>query len=79
MHIASAVNPNIISLFGPTNPARKAPLNKGAVALWKDQDIYEPEYEFRGTLPAKDKLWFSEITPEIVVKEIKRMYENSNT
>jgi ADP-heptose:LPS heptosyltransferase len=78
MHIASAVNPNVISLFGPTNPARKAPLNKKSVAIWYDQDIYEPEYEFTGKLPSKNKVWFSDLSVEEVVQEIMRMYENSN-
>jgi ADP-heptose:LPS heptosyltransferase len=61
MHIASAVNNKIISLFGPTNPKRKAPMNKGAIALWEDYDRYEPEYEFTGKIP-KNKSWCSALT-----------------
>jgi lipopolysaccharide heptosyltransferase II len=35
MHVASAVGVPVISIFGPTDPRRKAPLNKGSIYLWK--------------------------------------------
>ncbi len=35
MHIASAVNKYIISIFGPTDPRRFAPLHKESRVLWK--------------------------------------------
>lgn len=75
MHLASAVNNKVISLFGPTCPKRKAPISKDSIALWKDQDIYEPEYEYRGTLPSKQKAWFTQITPDDIVKEVKRLWD----
>jgi len=53
MHIAAASGTKVISLFGPTNPARKAPLTKGSVALWKDEDIYDENVELYGTEPRK--------------------------
>lgn len=51
MHIASAVNNKIISLFGPSSPKRKAPLNKGAVAIWKSSSMYDERYELYGKKP----------------------------
>lgn len=51
MHIGSAATNKIISVFGPTNPARKAPLNKGARSVWKDQSVYDERYELYGRLP----------------------------
>jgi len=52
MHIAAASGTKVISLFGPTNPARKAPLTKDSVALWKDKDIYDDSVEVYGTDPS---------------------------
>lgn len=51
MHIASASGTRVISLFGPTNPARKAPLGKKCTALWKDEDIYDSAVEVYGAEP----------------------------
>lgn len=36
MHVASAAGVPVISIFGPTDPRRKAPLNERSVYLWKD-------------------------------------------
>ncbi len=73
MHIGGAVNNRIISVFGPTNPARKAPLWKESTAIWKDQDIYEPEYELYGRQPSKEKRFFTKITTEDILKCIKQI------
>jgi heptosyltransferase II len=35
MHIASAIKTPTVSIFGPTDPRRKAPLNGNSVYLWK--------------------------------------------
>jgi len=66
MHMASAVNNKIISVFGSTNPKRKAPLNKGAKAIWKDKKIYEEKYEIFGKKP-KNKQFMKTITSEEVL------------
>lgn len=34
MHLASAMHTPVIALFGPTNPKRKEPRNKGSVTIW---------------------------------------------
>jgi len=39
MHVASAMNTPTISLFGPTNPKRLAPLNKNSTYIWQGNDI----------------------------------------
>ena len=66
MHMASAVNDNIISIFGPTNPDRKAPSCKNCISIWKDQDIYDENYELYGKIP-KNKSFFKRIKIEDVV------------
>jgi len=47
MHLAGAVNQNVVAIFGPTHPARKCP--PGATPVWADADCYDPRYEFDGT------------------------------
>jgi len=54
MHIASCVNKKVISIFGPTNPERKAPLWKESRSIWKDKKIYDENYELYGKIPRKD-------------------------
>jgi heptosyltransferase-2 len=71
MHVASAVNKKIISIFGPTNPARKAPLHKESIAIWKDQAIYEEDYEIYGTSRMPKKEFFRKISVEDVLRDIK--------
>jgi len=69
MHIAAAVNKHIISVFGPTNPERKAPLWKESTAIWKDQDIYKDSYELYGKI--NKKRFMEKIKPEDVLAKIK--------
>ncbi|MBA2852741.1 ADP-heptose:LPS heptosyltransferase [Methanococcus maripaludis] len=66
MHLASAVNENIISIFGPTNPKRKAPLSKKCISVWKDMKNYDENYELFGKMPEKRE-FFNEITIEDIV------------
>lgn len=61
MHMAACINDNITCFFGPTNPKRKAPLVKGVVSIWDDEDIYEEAYEIDGTLPDKNKKFFKKL------------------
>lgn len=67
MHMASALNKHVISIFGASNPARKAPIAKESVAIWKDQDIYEEDYEVYGIQP-KNKQFMKRIKVEDVLK-----------
>jgi len=73
MHLASSCADNIISIFGCTNPMRKAPLvcsnRQRRHVFWNDQDIYEEEYELFGKLPAEDKIWFTEIDVDEILNE----------
>lgn len=72
MHLAACVNDNIISLFGSTNPKRKAPLLKNSHTIWKGQRDYEPEYELFGKIPRKKAIdSIKKITAEDVLKFIK--------
>ena len=69
MHLASAVNKNLICIFGPTNPKRKAPLWKETKIIWKDEDIYDEKYELYGIIP-KDKEFYKKIKVEDIIKLI---------
>ncbi|HME87543.1 MAG TPA: glycosyltransferase family 9 protein [Candidatus Nanoarchaeia archaeon] len=75
MHIAAAVNKKIVSLFGPTNPKRKAPLHTTSIALWKDQEIYEESYEQYGKLPDPEKKdqWMKKITVKEVEQAVRKL------
>ncbi len=68
MHLASSVNKRVISIFGPTNPERKAPLWKKSKSLWKDQKIYDENYELYGKIPRKE--FMKKIKPEDVMRFI---------
>lgn len=50
MHLAAAVNPRVIAVFGPTHPARKCP--PGARWVWADAARYDPDYEVLGRIPS---------------------------
>lgn len=39
MHMASCANTKVLTLFGPTNPNEKAPLNKGSSFIWKNHHL----------------------------------------
>lgn len=69
MHIAAASGTKVISLFGPTNPARKAPLTNGSIALWKDEDIYEENVEVYGSEPKKE-CYFERLSVDDVLNNI---------
>lgn len=49
MHMAAAVNPNVVAVFGPTHPLRKCP--PGTRWVWKDETLYDPAYEVFGRAP----------------------------
>jgi len=71
MHLASAVNKNIISLFGPTHPKRKAPLHKESIAIWKDEDIYDDRYEIYGDKSNLKDSYMSRINIKDILEELK--------
>lgn len=54
MHLAASVNDRVVSLFGPTDPRRLAPLN-GYRYLWKPGDC-EPCHDIYGRVPACKKI-----------------------
>lgn len=65
MHLAAAVGGRVISLFGPTHPAEKKPLNEGSVVVWKgDKMACSPCYH-DGVFPKCDHIsCLRAITPQ---------------
>lgn len=49
MHMAAAVNSNVLAIFGPTHPMRKCP--PGARWVWKAEHMHDPDYERFGRVP----------------------------
>nr|MBA4405419.1 lipopolysaccharide heptosyltransferase II [Nanoarchaeum sp.] len=68
MHLASAVNDNIISLFGPTNPNILAPLNKNSQYIWKETT---PSYNIRGKISKNDNS-INKISVEDIIIKVKK-------
>lgn len=54
MHMAGAVNDNLICVFGPTNPKRKLPIGKNIKYVWLDEDLYTSDYEVFRKIPPKN-------------------------
>ncbi|MEM7819772.1 MAG: lipopolysaccharide heptosyltransferase II [Candidatus Aenigmatarchaeota archaeon] len=76
MHIASAMDVIVISIFGPTDPRRKAPLNKGSIYLWKDKIKCE-RCEIFGKFPyCKKHVGTDSIKPEDVLRYIDELVNN---
>lgn len=49
MHMAGAVAPRVLGIFGPTHPLRKCP--PGARWVWKAEYMHDPRYELFGRVP----------------------------
>ncbi len=73
MHIASAVNKKVISIFGPTHPLRKAPLHKESKWIWKDEDKYDSRGDVYSTKYAEGKKFMEDVTPEVVFDTIREV------
>lgn len=52
MHMAGAVAPRVLAIFGPSHPLRKCP--PGARWVWKAQSLHDPRYELYGRVPRGD-------------------------
>lgn len=66
MHIGASVNKKIISIFGPTDPRRVAPLWLESKYIWKEK---EPSYNIYGKLiNGKDSI--NKVKPNDVIKLI---------
>lgn len=73
MHIASAVNDRVISIFGPTHPLRKAPLNKKSKWIWNDENKYDWRCDVYSTKYAEGKEFMKEISPKLVFETVKNV------
>ncbi len=73
MHIAYIANIPIISIFGPTDPRRWAPLNKHSIYIWKDKVKCE-KCAIYGKFPYCDKhISTDSVKPEDVLVYVKKI------
>ena len=70
MHVASAVNTPVISIFGPTDPRRKAPLNENSKYFWKGSKCEKCELYGRY---CKNHPATTEIQPEDIIKQLEKI------
>ena len=73
MHLAAAVGTPVISLFGPTHPGEKKPLQAGSVAVWKGEELgCSPCYQ-DGVFPRCEHLsCLKKITPQEIFELITK-------
>lgn len=74
MHLASAVGARVISIFGPTHPGEKKPLNEGSVAVWKGEGLECSPCYHDGEFPKCDHVsCLKKITPQEIFELIQSM------
>jgi len=71
MHLAAAVGARVISVFGPTHPGEKKPLNEGSVAVWKGEGMACSPCYRDGVFPSCDHVdCLRRITPQEIFQLI---------
>jgi ADP-heptose:LPS heptosyltransferase len=68
LHMAGAVNGNVLGIFGPTHPMRKCP--PGARWVWRADHMHDPRYERFGRVPRGE--FFSEMTLQDILDAAAR-------
>lgn len=65
MHLAAAAGARVISIFGPTPPCERKPLNEGSTAVWKGEDMDCSPCCHNGIFPRCDHVsCLKKITPQ---------------
>jgi heptosyltransferase-2 len=73
MHLAAAVGTRVISIFGPTHPDEKKPLQAGSVAVWKGEGMACAPCYHDGIFPPCDHLsCLRNITPKEIFDIISK-------
>ncbi len=77
MHLASAVNERIVSIFGPTNPLELAPLNKKSQSIFKSSVDCAPCYNLKGHFRhCPDQKCLKSITSQEVFNTLQSLLNN---
>ncbi len=72
LHLAGLTSVGIVSLFGPTDPRGRLPQRAGTVAMWGGEGFgCRPCYDGRGYAECKENLCVQQVTPEMVVREVR--------
>lgn len=73
MHLAAAVGARVVSIFGPTHPGEKKPINEGSVAVWKGESMECSPCYTDGIFPHCDHMaCMRAITPQEIFAIISR-------
>ncbi len=71
MHLAAAVGARVVSIFGPTHPGEKKPLNEGSIAVWKGEEMACSPCYHDGVFPKCDHVdCLRRITPQEIFQLI---------
>lgn len=73
MHLAAAVGTPVISIFGPTHPGEKKPLQSGCLAIWKGEEMDCSPCYHDGVFPRCDHVsCLRAITPQEILDLINK-------
>ncbi len=76
LHLAGLTSVSIVSLFGPTDPRGRLPQRAGTIALWGGEGFAcRPCYDGRNYAECNENLCVQQVTPEMVVGEVKALLE----
>lgn len=76
LHLAGLTSVSIVALFGPTDPRGRLPQRAGTVAVWGGEGFAcRPCYDGRNYADCRSNLCVQQITPEMIVEEVKALLE----
>ncbi len=80
MHLAAAVGARVVSIFGPTHPGEKKPLNEGSIAVWKGEGMECSPCYHDGVFPKCSHLeCLRQVTPGEVFELAQKMINETNS
>jgi heptosyltransferase-2 len=76
LHLGGITGIGLISIFGPTDPRGRLPQRAGALAIWGGEGFAcRPCYDGRNYAPCQHNGCVRQVTPELVVHQVHRLFE----